>query len=73
MAYQSNPNLLWDTGGTPFLMTAIETVRIGRIRRLPSHKTPENSGKPETPERIDSSDSLVYYLGWKRSPVQARR
>jgi hypothetical protein len=63
MAYQSNPNPLWDTGGTPFLMTAIETVRLGRIRRLPSHKTPENSGKLEKRERLDSSDFFLYYLG----------
>ena len=62
----------WDTGGTRYLITAIEAALSGRIERLPPDRAVENldkSGKPGDPDR---SHFFVYRLGWKRSPVQVR-
>ena len=60
---QPEPNPRWDTGGTPLHMTAVEAGCAGKIGRPLSHKIPENPGRPEAPERVDCSDSLLYYLG----------
>lgn len=72
MAYQNNPNLRWDTGGTRLLITPIAVVRTGKMRRLPPHGAPENPGKSHRPEDLDTAHFFLYYLGWKRSLVQVR-
>src|SRR2546428_3541694 len=44
----------------------------GQDQTPPVAQPPENPGKLEKLERLDSSDFPVYYLGWKRSPVEVR-